>query len=51
MKKVDVRAMYQICVLFWPMWQDQVYLIPSFNVYNFSRIDFTSVNFAVYQTQ
>ena len=38
--------MYQICVLFWSMWQEQVYLIPSFNVYNFSHINFTSVNFS-----
>ena len=46
MKKVDAQATYQICVLFWPMWQDWVYLTPSFNVYNFSHIDFTSVNFS-----
>ena len=46
MKKADTRATYQICVLFWSMLQDWYYLIPSFNVYNFSHISFTLVNFS-----
>ena len=46
-----MRATYQICVLFLPMWQDRVYLIPCFNVYNFSSIDFTSVNFSERSSQ